>query len=203
MLRRNLRLQHGLERAAYCARWQLPPDHPITAPEYSARCSALAKDGRCADRCRARRACRTNAGARRDRPGRPPPAPSLLVTTRGYPSPLGGSAARRKPKPRQPLADAHAAAGFAHQAFEYIAHAEFEPDLLYVLKRCGSPFLFVRVKKLQVGPCDGFWATMATARISGGQPMRSPKAVTRNSRSVSAQHFPIATPFDLPETTEC
>ena len=71
-LRRHLRLQHGLERAAYCARWQLPPDHPITAPEYSARCSALAKDGRCADRCRARRACRTNAGARRDRPGRPP-----------------------------------------------------------------------------------------------------------------------------------
>ena len=61
MLRRHLRLQHGLERAAYCARWQLPPDHPITAPEYSARCSALAKDGRCADRCRARRACRTNA----------------------------------------------------------------------------------------------------------------------------------------------
>src|SRR5205814_6924175 len=40
----------------------------------------------------------------------------------------------------------------------------------------------------QVGPCAGFWATMATARISGGRPMRSPKAVTRNSRSVRAQH---------------
>ena len=43
MLRRHLRVQHGLERAAYFARWQLPPDHPITAPGYSARRSAMAK----------------------------------------------------------------------------------------------------------------------------------------------------------------
>ena len=43
-LRRHLRLQHGLERAAYFARWQLPPDHPIIAPGYSARRSALAKE---------------------------------------------------------------------------------------------------------------------------------------------------------------
>jgi predicted transcriptional regulator len=42
-LRRHLRLQHGLERAAYLARWRLPPDHPITAPGYSARRSAMAK----------------------------------------------------------------------------------------------------------------------------------------------------------------
>src|SRR5271167_495976 len=43
MLRRHLRVQHSLERAAYFARWQLPPDHPITAPGYSARRSAMAK----------------------------------------------------------------------------------------------------------------------------------------------------------------
>ena len=42
-LRRHLRVQHGLERAAYFGRWQLPPDHPITAPGYSARRSAMAK----------------------------------------------------------------------------------------------------------------------------------------------------------------
>jgi len=30
-LRRHLRVSHGLERAAYYARWRLPPDHPITA----------------------------------------------------------------------------------------------------------------------------------------------------------------------------
>ena len=44
MLRRHLRLQHGLERAEYYARWQLPPDYPITAPGYSARRSAMAKE---------------------------------------------------------------------------------------------------------------------------------------------------------------
>jgi predicted transcriptional regulator len=44
MLRRHLRLQHGLERAEYYARWRLPPDHPITAPGYSARRSAMAKE---------------------------------------------------------------------------------------------------------------------------------------------------------------
>jgi predicted transcriptional regulator len=42
-LRRHLRVSHGLERAAYYARWRLPPDHLITAPGYSARRSALAK----------------------------------------------------------------------------------------------------------------------------------------------------------------
>jgi predicted transcriptional regulator len=44
MLRRHLRLQHGLEQAAYLARWRLPPDHPITAPGYSARRSVMAKE---------------------------------------------------------------------------------------------------------------------------------------------------------------
>jgi predicted transcriptional regulator len=43
-LRRHLRVQHGLEPAAYYARWSLPSDHPITAPAYSARRAAMAKE---------------------------------------------------------------------------------------------------------------------------------------------------------------
>jgi predicted transcriptional regulator len=43
MLRRHLHSQHGLEAANYRARWNLSPDHPLTAPGYSERRSALAK----------------------------------------------------------------------------------------------------------------------------------------------------------------
>jgi predicted transcriptional regulator len=43
MLRRHLRMKHGLDAAAYRARWKLSADHPITAPSYSERRSALAK----------------------------------------------------------------------------------------------------------------------------------------------------------------
>ena len=43
MLRRHLRVKHGLEAADYRARWKLSADHPLTAPSYSARRSALAK----------------------------------------------------------------------------------------------------------------------------------------------------------------
>ena len=42
-LRRHLRVRHGLEVAAYRTRWNLPLDHPLTAPAYSARRSAMAK----------------------------------------------------------------------------------------------------------------------------------------------------------------
>jgi predicted transcriptional regulator len=42
-LRRHLRVEHGLEVAAYRTRWNLPSDHPVTAPAYSARRSAIAK----------------------------------------------------------------------------------------------------------------------------------------------------------------
>lgn len=42
-LRRHLRVAHGLEVAQYRARWNLPVDHPITAPAYSDRRSAMAK----------------------------------------------------------------------------------------------------------------------------------------------------------------
>jgi predicted transcriptional regulator len=43
MLRRHLRVAHGLDPDAYRARWNLPPDHPLTAPNYSAQRSGLAK----------------------------------------------------------------------------------------------------------------------------------------------------------------
>ena len=43
MLRRHIRVAHGLEPAGYRVRWKLPADHPITAPAYSERRSMLAK----------------------------------------------------------------------------------------------------------------------------------------------------------------
>jgi predicted transcriptional regulator len=43
-LRRHLRMHHGLEVGAYRARWKLPSDHPTTAPAYSERRSAMAKE---------------------------------------------------------------------------------------------------------------------------------------------------------------
>jgi predicted transcriptional regulator len=42
-LRRHLRIRHGLDVPAYRARWKLSPDHPVTAPAYSARRSMMAK----------------------------------------------------------------------------------------------------------------------------------------------------------------
>ena len=42
-LRRHLRVAHGLEPTAYRARWKLSSDHPLTAPEYSAHRSVMAK----------------------------------------------------------------------------------------------------------------------------------------------------------------
>lgn len=43
VLRRHLRVAHGLEPAEYRLRWKLPIDHPITAPAYSRRRSTMAK----------------------------------------------------------------------------------------------------------------------------------------------------------------
>ncbi len=43
MLRRHLRDAHNLQPAGYRARWKLAPDHPLTAPNYSAQRSAMAK----------------------------------------------------------------------------------------------------------------------------------------------------------------
>ena len=43
MLRRHLATGHGLSVDQYRARWNLPREHPITAPGYSERRSGLAK----------------------------------------------------------------------------------------------------------------------------------------------------------------
>jgi predicted transcriptional regulator len=43
MLRRHLMTRHGLSPDQYRARWNLRPEHLLTAPEYSERRSAMAK----------------------------------------------------------------------------------------------------------------------------------------------------------------
>jgi predicted transcriptional regulator len=43
-LRRHLRIQHGLSPVEYLQRWGLKRDHPLTAPAYSERRSAMAKE---------------------------------------------------------------------------------------------------------------------------------------------------------------
>jgi predicted transcriptional regulator len=43
MLRRHLATGHGLSVDQYRARWNLPRDHPMTAPSYSEQRSSLAK----------------------------------------------------------------------------------------------------------------------------------------------------------------
>jgi predicted transcriptional regulator len=43
-LRRHIRSRHGLSAGEYLKRWGLRQDHPLTAPAYTARRSALAKE---------------------------------------------------------------------------------------------------------------------------------------------------------------
>ena len=43
MLKRHLRIAHGLSPEEYREKWQLPSDYPIVAPDYAAKRSALAK----------------------------------------------------------------------------------------------------------------------------------------------------------------
>ena len=43
-LRRHLGTRHGLQIAEYLRRWDLPSDHPLTAPAYSEQRSAMAKE---------------------------------------------------------------------------------------------------------------------------------------------------------------
>ena len=43
MLRRHIQAQHALTPEQYRAKWRLSPDHALTAPAYSQRRSALAK----------------------------------------------------------------------------------------------------------------------------------------------------------------
>jgi predicted transcriptional regulator len=42
-LRRHLGMRHGLQVSEYLRRWDLPSDHPLTAPAYSEQRSAMAK----------------------------------------------------------------------------------------------------------------------------------------------------------------
>ena len=44
MLRRHLSTRHGLAGEQYLKRWNLPSDHPLTAPTYSEQRSSLAKE---------------------------------------------------------------------------------------------------------------------------------------------------------------
>ncbi len=56
-LRRHLGMRHGLQVAEYLRRWDLPNDHPLTAPAYSEQRSTMAKQlglGRKRSRARTR-----------------------------------------------------------------------------------------------------------------------------------------------------
>jgi predicted transcriptional regulator len=44
MLRRHITAAHGLTAEEYRRRWNLPSEHPLVAPAYSARRSGLAKE---------------------------------------------------------------------------------------------------------------------------------------------------------------
>jgi len=48
--------------------------------------------------------------------------------------------------------DAHPVAGFAHAAFEHIAHPEFPPDLLYVDRLALVP------RDVDAGPLRAAWS---------------------------------------------
>ena len=69
VLRRHLRVAHGLDIADYRARWQLPVDYPLTAPRYSAQRSRLAKE--------------TGLGRRRAAAVPSPPVTERPLTRRG------------------------------------------------------------------------------------------------------------------------
>lgn len=43
MLKRHLATEHGMDEVEYRARWNLPGDYPLVAPNYSAKRSELAK----------------------------------------------------------------------------------------------------------------------------------------------------------------
>jgi predicted transcriptional regulator len=43
-LRRHLGTRHGLQTGDYLRRWDLPNDHPLTAPAYSEQRSTMAKE---------------------------------------------------------------------------------------------------------------------------------------------------------------
>ena len=73
-LRRHIGTQHGLDRDEYLSRWGLRSDHPLTAPAYSERRSAMAKGfgfGRKPKAAMPPAVTPTAAPTPRRRPGRP------------------------------------------------------------------------------------------------------------------------------------
>ena len=68
MLRRHLTTRHRLSAEEYLRRWNLPSDHPLTAPAYSEQRSSLAKELGLGRGSRQARAARPAAGGRRGRP---------------------------------------------------------------------------------------------------------------------------------------
>lgn len=81
MLRRHLGTRHGLSGEQYLKRWNLPIEHPLTAPNYSKQRSSLAKElGLGRGSIRQSAAAKSEAAPepphrRRGRPRRPPPEP--------------------------------------------------------------------------------------------------------------------------------
>jgi predicted transcriptional regulator len=71
MLRRHLSTRHGLNAEQYLKRWNLPSDHPLTAPAYSAQRSTLAKE------------LGLGRGGRQTIPAAPPEAPRRRGRPRG------------------------------------------------------------------------------------------------------------------------
>ena len=74
MLRRHISTSHGLNRDEYLRRWGLRSDHPLTAPAYSERRSAMAKGfgfGRKPKAAMPPAVTPTAAPTPRRRPGRP------------------------------------------------------------------------------------------------------------------------------------
>jgi len=72
MLRRHLSTRHGLTAEEYLRRWNLPSDHPLTAPSYSEQRSTLAKELGLGRGSRQTRTARPAAAATtRGRRGRP------------------------------------------------------------------------------------------------------------------------------------
>ncbi|HEX5453612.1 MAG TPA: MucR family transcriptional regulator [Stellaceae bacterium] len=70
MLRRHLSTRHGFTGEQYLRRWNLPSDHPLTAPTYSEQRSSLARELGLGRSGREAEAPPTDAGPR-PRRGRP------------------------------------------------------------------------------------------------------------------------------------
>src|SRR5262249_58218110 len=72
MLRRHLNTRRGLSAELYLRRWNLPSDHPLTAPSYSEQRSSLAKELGLGRGGRRARGSGGSAGRGRRRPGGAP-----------------------------------------------------------------------------------------------------------------------------------